>query len=132
MDSTTKGSEIGLLVGTFTICPSSGCACHVYNSSMLARHTKRLPHKELPSGYSLATVHRPHYIFYGRLGEGSKEPIHTSQPIRRLLGLTDKLCQISLCGVWTDPRRGTTMLGGLGNANREFTNLILGPPIEEG
>ena len=46
--------------------------------------------------------------------------------------ITDKSCQISLCGVWTNTRRRIVMLEGLGNANKEFTYVILGSTIKEG
>ena len=43
MDSIAKGSETGMPSITATICPRSGSANDVYNSSMLARHSERLP-----------------------------------------------------------------------------------------
>ena len=47
MDSTAKGSEARLSTSTLTICPSNGCVCHVYASSMFARHAQRLPNAEI-------------------------------------------------------------------------------------
>ena len=38
VDSTPKGSEIGLSTSTLSICLTSGCTCHVYASNMFAWH----------------------------------------------------------------------------------------------
>ena len=78
MDSSTKGSETGMLVSTATICFNSGCTRHAYDLNMLARHAKRIPDTEISKGYPTTTVHRQHYVFRGRFGGGSKEPIYTT------------------------------------------------------
>ena len=70
-------------------------------------------------------------FFYGGLGRGSKEPIHSSGFICRLLGIPDKSGQINFCGVWSYSRRKPAMLGGLGDVDREFIHAILGPTLEE-
>ena len=104
LDSTAKGTETGLSTSTLTICPSSGRVRHMYASSMFAWHAQRLPNIELRRGYPLAAVRRRYHIFNRGLGRGSKEPIHTSRSIYRLLGLTNKLGQFSFCEVWYDSR----------------------------
>ena len=65
-------------VSTITIRPNAGCARHMYNSTVLIRHAKRVPDEELLRGYSLATLCRQHHIYYGMLGGGSMKPIHSS------------------------------------------------------
>ena len=46
-----------MLVSSFIACLGSGCARHLYNSSELTWHARRLSNKELPKGCSLAIVH---------------------------------------------------------------------------
>ena len=84
----------------------------------------RILDTELPRGYPLVTVCRRYHIFHGGLGRGSKELIHTYGSICRLLKLTDKLGQISFCGVWSNSRRELAMREGLGNADGEFSHAI--------
>ena len=47
VDPTTKESETRMPISASIICSSGGCAHHVYNSSRLAGHTKRLPNTKL-------------------------------------------------------------------------------------
>ena len=137
VDSTTKGAETRIPVSSFTICPSSGCAHRVYNSSVLTIFAKRLPNKALSRAYSLPIVrrHQQHaddtVSFMEGLVEENEELIDTLGPICRCLRSTRQSCQISFCGLWTSPRRGIVMLKYLGNADWEFTHAISGSATKE-
>ena len=69
LGSTVKGSETRMPVSTSSICFSDGCTRHMYDSSMLAWHVKRLPDTVLFGGYPATAIGRQHHVFHGRLGE---------------------------------------------------------------
>ena len=52
MDSVAKWGHTRMPVSTIIVCPGSGCARHVFNSSVLTMCAKGLPNNELSRGHS--------------------------------------------------------------------------------
>ena len=79
--------------------------------------------EDIPLLYYMAT---PHFLWKVQRRKQGTYP-HTSRPICRIIISTDKSCQISLCGVQTNPRR-IAMLRGLGNIE---SMQYLGLPLKK-
>ena len=121
LGSTAKESETRMPFSTTIICLSGGCARHMYDPSMLARHAKRLQDSVLSGGYPSTVIRRRHHVVHRRLSGGS-----------RFFPPTNKLCQISLCGFRVNLRRELAMIGGLGNTDKDLAYEIFGPILDEG
>ena len=98
---------------------------------MPTRHAKRLLNEELPRGYFLATVCRPHYVLYERLRGGRKEPLHTFGHITDFSHLQNNCTKSAFVGFGIPWKRSYNAQGH-GNINGESAFVIFGLVTEEG